>query len=175
MKGLIHIYTGNGKGKTTAAVGLGVRACGRGMKVLMVQFLKGMKTGEAMSLKKLEPDFMLYRREQLPKFTWEMNNEEKEKASRIQHEIFKHAKDAVYNGRVDLLILDEIMAAVNTNFLSKKTVLDFIKNKPDELELVLTGRNPPEEFIMEADYVSEILEVKHPMYKGVPGRKGIEY
>lgn len=175
MKGLIHIYTGKGKGKTTAAVGLGVRACGRGMKVLMVQFLKGMETGEIVVLKKLEPDFILYRGEQLPKFTWEMNDEEKETASRIQHEIFEYAKDAVYNGKVDLLILDEIMAAVNTNFLSKKTVLDFIRNKPDELELVLTGRNAPEEFILEADYVSEIQEVKHPMHQGIPGRKGIEY
>lgn len=175
MKGLVHIYTGNGKGKTTAAVGLGIRACGRGMKVLMVQFLKGIETGEMMTLKKLEPDFILYRGEQLPKFTWQMNDEEKKRASKIQHDIFEFAKVAAFDGKVDLLILDEIMAAVNANFLDKNMVLDFIKNKPENLELVLTGRNAPEEFIEEADYVSEIYDVKHPMNQGIPARKGIEF
>jgi len=175
MKGLIHIYTGNGKGKTTAAVGLGIRACGRGMKVLMVQFLKGIETGEMTIIKKLEPDFILHRGEQLPKFTWQMNDEEKKRASKVQHEIFEFAKEAAFSGKVDLLILDEIMAAVNADFLDKNSVLDFIKNKPDNLELILTGRNAPAEFIEKADYVSEILDVKHPMKQGIPARKGIEY
>ena len=175
MKGLIHIYTGNGKGKTTAAVGLGIRACGRGMKVLMVQFLKGIETGEMTIIKKLEPDFILHRGEQLPKFTWQMNDEEKKRASKVQHEIFEFSKEAAFSGKVDLFILDEIMAAVNADFLDKNSVLDFIKNKPDNLELILTGRNAPAEFIEKADYVSEILDVKHPMKQGIPARKGIEY
>ena len=120
MKGLIHIYTGNGKGKTTAAVGLGVRACGRGMKVLMVQFLKGMETGEAITLKRLEPDFILYRTKQLTRFTWQMNDEDKKRASKIQQEIFEYAKKAAFSGKADLLILDEVLAAINTNFWIKK-------------------------------------------------------
>jgi cob(I)alamin adenosyltransferase len=88
MNGLVHIYTGNGKGKTSAAVGLGARACGRGLKVLMVQFLKGTETGEMFTIKKLEPDFVLYRGTPLKKFTWEMSCEELETARNIQNEIF---------------------------------------------------------------------------------------
>jgi len=175
MSGLIHIYTGDGKGKTTAAIGLGIRACGRGMKVLMVQFLKGMETGEVFLLKKLEPDFILYRGQQLPKFTWNMNKEEKEEAAKVQKNIFEYAQKAALSREVDLLILDEIMAAVNTGFLDKEIVLGFIRNKPRDLELVLTGRNPSEAFIKEANYVSEIHSIKHPMNEGVAGRKGIEY
>ncbi|HOJ11679.1 MAG TPA: cob(I)yrinic acid a,c-diamide adenosyltransferase [Clostridiales bacterium] len=175
MCGLIHIYTGDGKGKTTAAIGLGVRACGRGMKVLMVQFLKGIETGEMIVLKTLEPNFVLYRSRQLKKFTWEMSAEEQKGASKTQQDLLEYAKKAAFNENIDLLILDEIMAAINTGFLDKEIVLNFIKNKPHNLELVLTGRNAPKEFTEIADYVSEIIAVKHPMNEGISGRKGIEF
>jgi len=174
--GLVHIYTGEGKGKTTAAIGLGIRACGRGLKVLMAQFLKGTETGEIPALKRLEPGFTLYRADcSFSKFTWEMSPEELKKAGEIQNGIFQYMKKAAFSGEWDVIILDEIMAAVNQKFLSKDEVIEFIRNKPDNVELVLTGRDAPAEFIELADYVSEISAVKHPMDKGIFAREGIEY
>ncbi len=175
MNGLVHIYTGSGKGKTSAAVGLGVRAYGRGLKVLMVQFLKGIETGEMFTIKKLEPDFVLYRGTPLKKFTWEMSCAELEIARDLQNDIFTFAEKAATSETWDLIILDEVMAAINAKFLEKEKVINFIKNKPSNLELVLTGRDAPIEFIELADYVSEIVSVKHPMDKGIYARKGIEF
>jgi cob(I)alamin adenosyltransferase len=174
MQGLVHIYTGNGKGKTTAALGLGIRACGRGFKVLMVQFLKGAETGEMHILKKLEPDFILRRGTEVRKFTWNMNEEELKKAGAIQRELFDFAVRSAQSGGYNLLILDEIMAAMSAGFVPVQDVANFIRNKPEGLEIVLTGRNAPEELIAAADYVSEIRAVKHPMEKGIGARKGIE-
>ncbi len=175
MKGLIHIYTGDGKGKTTAAVGLGVRACGRGLKVLMVQFLKGTPTGEAVSLKALEPGFELHRGAGTGKFTWEMSEEEKAQTAAEQHSLLEYAVSSVESGEIDLLILDEALGAVATGMLSKDAVVEFVKNKPRDLELVLTGRGPFQELVELADYVSEIKAVKHPAEKGINARKGIEF
>jgi len=175
MNGLVHIYTGNGKGKTSAAVGLGVRACGRGLKVLMVQFLKGVETGEMFTIRRLEPDFVLYRGVPLEKFTWEMSNEELEIAKNVQNDIFTFAVKAASSGKWDIIILDEIIAAVNIKLLEREEVISFIRSKPDSLELVLTGRDAPTEFIELADYVSKIASVKHPMDKGIYARKGIEF
>jgi cob(I)alamin adenosyltransferase len=175
MKGLVHIYTGNGKGKTTAAVGLGVRACGSGLRVLMVQFLKGTPSGEIKSIQKLEPGFRVYRGKDTKKFTWQMNEEEKAQAFSEQQKILEYAYDAVQRGEVDLLIFDEALGAMSSGFLNKEAIIDFIKNKPEHLEIVLTGRGAPEELIELADYVSEIKNVKHPAEKGIKARKGIEF
>jgi len=175
MKGLVHIYTGNGKGKTTAAVGLGVRACGSGLKVLMVQFLKSTPSGEINSIQKLEPGFRAYRGHETKKFTWQMNAEEKAAACKEQQKIFEYACDSVQRGEVDLLILDEALGAMSSGFLSKEAIIDFIRNKPEHLEIVLTGRGATEELIELADYVSEIKDVKHPAEKGIKARKGIEF
>jgi cob(I)alamin adenosyltransferase len=174
LKGLVHIYTGDGKGKTTAALGLGMRACGREFKVLMVQFLKGSFTGEINTIKMLEPYFTLYRGEEVKKFTWSMNEKELEAAKIAQNAILKYAVEQANSGGYDLLILDEIMAAITIGLVSLQNVVDFAKNKPEELELVMTGRNVPEELIELADYVSEIKAVKHPMEKGIAARHGIE-
>jgi len=175
MRGLVHIYTGNGKGKTTAAVGLGVRACGSGLNVLMVQFLKSTPSGEITSIKKLEPGFRVYRGTESRKFIWQMNDEEKAKARAEQQEIFEFAVSEARKGKVDLLILDESLGAISTGFLSMDRVVDFIKNRPEHLEVVLTGRGAPEELIGLADYVSEIRDIKHPAEKGIKARKGIEF
>lgn len=175
MKGLVHIYTGEGKGKTTAAIGLGVRACGQGLKVLMVQFLKGMPTGEMYSLKALEPGFTLYRGTQTTKFTWEMNEEDKIQAADEQQRIFSFAQDAAVKGECDLLILDEALGAVSSGMLDIKRLLEFVKSKPEELEVVLTGRGAPQELIELADYVSEIHALRHPADKGIHARQGIEF
>lgn len=175
MKGLIHIYTGDGKGKTTAAIGLGVRACGCGMKVVMVQFLKGIQTGEMVALKALEPNFVLYRDTRLKKFTWQMNEIEKAQTAVQQKSIFEYALDSAMSGACDLLILDEVLGAVSSGMLEKASLLELIKNKPEDLELVLTGRGASDELVELADYVSEIQAVKHPTDKGIKGREGIEY
>ncbi len=175
MRGLIHIYTGDGKGKTTAAVGLGVRACGQGMRVLMVQFLKGMPTGEMYSLKKLEPGFILYRGTETKKFTWQMTSEEKDQAATEQCSIFEYAVNAAEKGECDMLIMDEVMGALSTGMVSYESLLRFISSKPDNLELILTGRDAPSELTGIADYISEIRAVKHPAQKGINARKGIEF
>lgn len=174
MKGLVHIYTGDGKGKTTAAVGLGVRACGRGLRVLMVQFLKGAETGEIHSLKMLEPGFVLHRAEEIKKFTWNMNEAELRRAAEIQQGILNYAADASLTGNWDIIILDEVMGALATGMLKLGDIIRFIEEKPGGLELVLTGRNAPPELLALADYISEIKALRHPMEKGIPARIGIE-
>ena len=172
MDGLVHIYTGNGKGKTTAAIGLGIRAAGSGMKVLMVQFCKGSSTSEETTIKKLEPDFELYKYKQICKFIWQMTPEEKNQMAEDTLHLFNYAVNSAKNK--DMIILDEIMAAITNEFIDVRKIVDFINNKPSNLELVLTGRNAPKELIDIADYVSEINAVKHPMTQGIMARKGIE-
>ncbi len=174
MKGLVHIYTGDGKGKTTAAVGLGVRACGCGLKVLMVQFLKGSGSGELSSLKKLEPGFSVYRSKQVHKFTWQMDEAEKTAVSARQRELLDYAASQISGSVFDLVILDEIMAAISEGMIGTDEVAGLVRNRPEGVELILTGRNAPKQLVDLADYVSEITKVKHPMDKGIPPRKGIE-
>lgn len=174
MKGLVHIYTGNGKGKTTAAVGLGIRAYGRGFKVLMVQFMKGAETGEIHTLKMLEPGFELRRGKEIKKFTWNMNEDELNELKKATREQFYEAVESVASGQWDMLIFDEILGSISTGLLSVDDVAGFLKNKPEKLEVVMTGRNAPAELVEVSDYVSEINEIKHPFRKGIPARKGIE-
>ncbi len=173
MNGLVHIYTGDGKGKTTTAIGLGVRAAGSGMKVLMIQFCKGSTSGEEFSLEKLKPGFELCKDKQFDKFIWQLTPEEKEQLCEATSHLFDNSIEQAQNK--DMLILDEIMAAITTGLIDIKRVSDFIKNKPSQLEVVMTGRNAPDELIKLADYVSEINAVKHPMNAGIKARKGIEY
>ncbi len=175
MKGLIHLYTGNGKGKTTAAVGLGIRAWGSGMKVLMVQFLKGRKTGELEALGKLRPGFAVLRADHIKKFTWEMDPEELKELKRSVNCLFDRAVKEVTENSWDVLILDEITSVLNNGLMELKDVIEFLTGKPPGLEVVLTGRNAPDGLTDLADYVSEIKEVKHPFNKGIPARKGIEF
>lgn len=173
MKGLVHIYTGDGKGKTTAAVGLGIRAVGSGMKVLMVQFMKGRQSAEEVAIERLQPDFELYKQKKADKFSWEMTSEEKEEMQESSMNLFNYALDQAISK--DMIILDEIMAAITTGFIDVKNVSDFIKNKPLKLEVVMTGRNVPEELIELADYISEINAVRHPLSQGIQARAGIEF
>lgn len=172
--GLIHIYCGNGKGKTTAAMGLGMRAAGRKKKVLLTQFLKSNKTGELNSIEKLKEYYHFMPGVPVGKFTWNMNDEEKE-AAKIEHtERFKVITQKAIDENYDLLILDEIIATVNLDFVPLDLVVEFLKIKPKGLEVVMTGRDPKEELIELADYVSEINAIKHPFEKGIPSRVGIE-
>ena len=177
MKGLIHIYCGDGKGKSTAAAGLAVRAAGRGLKVLMVRFLKTDDSGEVPVLQGI-PGITLVPCDKTFGFTFRMTPEEKKEAAAYYQQKFLDAcRLAGQEGKnqVDLLILDEIMAAVNTGMVSQEDVIRFLEEKPEHLEVVLTGRNPSEKLASLADYVSEIRAVKHPFTEGVSAREGIEF
>lgn len=173
MFGLIHIYCGDGKGKTTAAVGLAVRCAGRGNKVLLVQFLKSRDSGELYSLAKL-PDIEVMRGKESKKFTFQMNEEEKH-ALLIEHnKMFEQVLAKIKNGGYSLLILDEAIGALNAKVFEMPKLIEFLRHKPENLEVVLTGRNPAPELVEIADYVSEMRKVKHPMDKGIMAREGIE-
>lgn len=173
MFGLIHIYCGDGKGKTTAAVGLAVRCAGRGNKVLLVQFLKSRDSGELYSLAKL-PDIEVMRGKESKKFTFQMNEEEKH-ALLIEHnKMFEQVLAKIKNGGYSLLILDELIGALNAKVFEMPKLIEFLRHKPENLEVVLTGRNPAPELVEIADYVSEMRKVKHPMDKGIMAREGIE-
>lgn len=173
--GLVHIYTGDGKGKTTAAIGLGTRACGRGMKVLMVQFLKSSDTGEINALKKLGPDFTLKRGFNCKKFVWNMTIDELEEAAKEAKVIFEDVKSVVLRDEFDLIILDELLGMLSLGFVNEADIIEMINSKSKDVELVITGRGAPEALIQNADYVSEIKAIKHPYDKGISARKGIEY
>lgn len=170
-QGLVHLYCGDGKGKTTAAIGLCVRAAGRGLRVLLVQFLKGNPTGELAILDKLEQVTVLRQTEQLG-FTFRMNEQKKQHAAQVQQQLFEQARRQMQ--QYDLLILDEVMAAINTGMLSVQQVAELIEHRPPQLELVMTGRNPPQQLVELSDYVSQIEKKKHPFDNGIPARDGIE-
>ena len=158
MFGLIHIYCGDGKGKTTAAVGLAVRCAGRGNKVLLVQFLKSRDSGELYSLAKL-PDIEVMRGKESKKFTFQMNEEEKH-ALLIEHnKMFEQVLAKIKNGGYSLLILDEVIGALNAKVFEMPKLIEFLRHKPENLEVVLTGRNPAPELVEIADYVSEMRKV----------------
>ncbi len=174
--GLVHIYTGEGKGKTTAAVGLAVRAAGHGMKVLFVQFFKEDKapSGEKELFRKPGSGVELVRsNHRHPLFTGAGTDLAAVKASVV--ETFELARKKAASGDFDLLVLDEVMSAINGGWISVDEVADFLDNRPAGLEVVLTGRNAPVELVQMADYVTEMLKIKHPFDAGVHARKGIEY
>lgn len=171
--GLIHIYCGDGKGKTTAALGLAVRCAGYGNKVLFVQFLKAWCTGELNSLK-LFPNIEVLRAKATSKFTFQMNDEEKKQVTQDHLELFTVVKNKCLSEKIDLLVLDEMVGACDKGVFDKEVLLDFLKNKPQELEVVLTGRNPFPELVELADYVSEICKRKHPKDRGIYARIGVE-
>lgn len=172
--GLIHIYCGDGKGKTTASLGLSIRAAGRGQNVLIVRFLKTDDTGELPSLARI-PNIEVTPCDRSFGFTFQMDEETMVEAKRYYRNRFQTASEKANSGGYDLLILDEIMSAYNYDMVEKEEVIQFLKNKPKELEVVLTGRDPARELLGLADYVSEIRKIKHPFEQGIPAREGIEY
>jgi len=170
-KGLIQVYTGNGKGKTTAALGLALRAVGHGMKVLMIQFMKGEPYGELESSKRLSPHLTLI---QVGRETFISRSNPDPKDLQLAQEGFGMAKKAVQNKEYDIVILDEINLAVDYGLISIADILQLIDSKPEEIELILTGRNVKREILEKADLVTEMVDRKHYYEKGVPARKGIE-
>ncbi len=172
-KGLIHIYFGNGKGKTTAAVGLSVRCVGGGGKVLFYQFMKDGLSGEMNILKKIDGIEVIDGYEKA-KFTKDMSDEEKKDAGIHYAREFENIISRANAEEFDLLILDESIDAINNNYISSERMIDFLNNKPFGLEVVLTGRKPDRRLFDIADYVSDILKIKHPFDMGIGSRKMIE-
>ena len=174
MKGCIHIYTGDGKGKTSAATGLAVRFAGAGGRVLFAQFLKDGKSGELSVLQSIDGIDVDVCRECFG-FSFSMSEETREKAGAVYAEYLQRILERAADEDFGLLVLDEIIATYNQGFIDRQFLLDFLKNKPDELEVVMTGRNPANELLELADYVSEIRKIKHPYDQGILARKGIEF
>ena len=157
-QGMIHIYCGDGKGKTTAATGLAVRAAGSGMKVLFARFLKNENSAELCVLDQIPGIEVIH----LPKsygFYNTQSEEEKAETKQMYEELWKYALDRAKNGACDMLVMDEFMAADRYGLIPHEEAIQFLKEKPEGLEVVLTGRDPSEDLIRIADYVSEIRKV----------------
>jgi cob(I)alamin adenosyltransferase len=170
-RGLVQVYTGEGKGKTTAALGLALRACGSGLKVFLAQFVKGRPSGELTSLARFA-DLVTVRQYGRESFiVAEATAEDLRLARAGWQEVGQVAARAQH----DLLILDEIGIALHYGLLSTAEVLELVEGKPAGLELVLTGRRMPPEILERADLVTEMRQVKHYHARGVPARRGIEY
>ncbi len=174
-KGLVIVFTGDGKGKTTSALGIALRACGHNMKVVMLQFIKGSwHYGELESVKKLSPNFELIPLgkgfvgiidDRLPR-------EEHIKAAK---EALGIAREKITSGNYRIVILDEINVAVRLNLIDIEDLLDLVKAKPERLHLIITGRGADPKLIEAADLVTEMREIKHPYQKGIEAQRGIDY
>ncbi|MCL2163426.1 MAG: cob(I)yrinic acid a,c-diamide adenosyltransferase [Oscillospiraceae bacterium] len=175
MRGLIHVYTGDGKGKTSAAIGVAVRAYGSGMNVRMTQFLKSSHSGELETFKELGDRFELMRGKSAKKFVSMMSDEEKAGCREEMKKLFACSVDSLQERAIGLLILDEALGAIKTGMIDLGEVLSFLGSKPEKLEVVLTGRDASTELIELADYVTDFRAVKHPIDKGISPRKGIEF
>jgi len=173
--GLTIVYTGKGKGKTTAALGIVLRAVGYEKKVCMIQFIKGSwHYGEMTSSKKLEPEFEMIT---VGKgFVGIIDDKSpKEDHKEIAKEAIKISNEKIQSGKYDIVILDEINYAVNLDLISVKDVLNLIKSKPQKVDLVLTGNYAKDEIIEIADLVTEMREIKHPFQRGIKAKKGIDF
>ena len=173
--GLVIVYTGKGKGKTTAALGIALRASGYEKKICMIQFIKGSwHYGEMDSSKKLEPKFEMVA---VGKgFVGIIDDKSpKEEHQKIAQEAIKISNEKIQSGNYDIVILDEINYAVNLELISVKDVLSLIKSKPMGVDLILTGNYAKEEIIEAADLVTEMKEIKHPFQRGIKAKKGIDF
>ena len=172
MPGLIHIYCGDGKGKTTAATGLAIRAAGAGKKVIFTQFFKDGSSSEIKVLQGVENIHVMHCKT-VRGFWRRMDDIQKARASedytKLLADVITAAADA------NLLVLDEIVSASNHGTVAEVAVTDFLRNKPENLEVVLTGRNPSDALLELADYVTEMRKIKHPYDCGIAARKGIEF
>lgn len=172
MPGLIHLYCGDGKGKTSAAVGLAIRAAGAGKKVVFTQFFKDGSSSEIRILRHI-PNIRVMHCQTVPGFWRRMDEAQRARAgadyTRLFHDVLDAARDA------DLLILDEIVSACNHGAVGQKLLTDFLTEKPENLEVVLTGRNPSPALLRLSDYVTEMRKIGHPYDRGIAAREGIEF
>jgi cob(I)alamin adenosyltransferase len=170
--GLILVNTGDGKGKTTAALGLAFRALGSGFTVFMVQFIKGKwKTGEKKMADRLAPEMTI-----LPMgdgFTWDTKDPAQDIATTLR--IWEVGKEAIASGKYDVVILDEINVVMKLGYLDPQLVVDVLKARDPRMHVVVTGRGAPPAIIEAADLVSEIVPIKHPYRSGIKAQQGIEF
>jgi cob(I)alamin adenosyltransferase len=169
-RGLVQVYTGDGKGKTTAALGLAMRAAGYGLRVVMVQFIKGLPdcgehrfTEKCGAIKIIQP---------ARGNAWQKSHEQLRAEAQ---ETFALSESTLLGGEYDLVILDELVTSLRDRLVDEEQVLSLIERKPAGVELVLTGRGAPMSLVKAADLVTEMLAIKHPYDEGVPGRRGIEF
>ncbi len=202
--GCIHIYYGNGKGKTTCAMGLAVRAAGCGKKVLIIQFMKTGRSSEIAMLETL-PGIEIMDAPRMKKFSFRMTDEEKQEMLAADNAVLAEIREKVTAedeavgapaeegagsleneegaatgvekkpAPYDLLIMDEALGSCHKGFLDEELLIDFLRNKPEHLEVVMTGRHPDDTLLGIADYVTEMHKVKHPYDSGIMARRGIEF
>jgi len=170
--GLVQVYTGDGKGKTTAALGLALRAAGHGLRTYIGQFMKGQDYGELEAIKRLSPLITIEQFGQ-PGFVHVKQATPKDVA--LAHAGLERVRQALHSGEYDIVVMDEINVALFFELLTVDEVLSVIEGRPPGVELVLTGRRAPEEIIAHADLVTEMREIKHPFQRGITARRGIEY
>lgn len=192
MINILHVYTGNGKGKTTAAIGLAIRALGSGQRVYIMQFMKGLAYSEHNILKHISPNIFIETTGK-PFFLVEDGKISKEELEKLDEDVVFFSKDnppldyiniiengfykatsAINSGNYDLIILDEINIALYFNLLNRKLIENLLDNVIEDIDIVFTGRNAPQWVVDRADLVTEMLEVKHYYHKGIMARKGIE-
>ena len=174
MEGYIHLYCGDGKGKTTAAAGLALRCAGKGGKVVIVQLLKGRNAGELVMFRKLPQVFVVEGPERV-KFTSQMTPKEREEYRGLYTALFRAAIREAREQEAAMLVLDEVIGAVNSEMVPLEELVEFLKTKPKSLEVVLTGRDPAPCLLELADYITEMKKLRHPFDQGIFARQGIEY
>lgn len=173
-QGLIQLYYGDGKGKTTAAFGLAFRCAGRGKNVVIGQFLKGNPTGELTAAQRF-PEITLLRTKDVHKFVFQMNDEEKARTARDCQRLLTDCVAAAKEKNARILVLDEVIDACTLELLPLADLCAFLDGKPEELEVVITGHSLPEELARRADYVTRMAKEKHPYDRGVMARADIEF
>lgn len=172
-KGLVQVYTGSGKGKTTAAWGQALRAIGRGRKVAIVQFLKTPATGERIAAQRLSPDLAVFGMSS--PYDPSVDQQDSPVLREESRRNLQTARDLLASGMWDMVVLDEINIVLHYGFVSEKEMRELLDSRPERTELVLTGRYAPDWLVEAADLVTEMREIKHPSAEGVKARKGIEY
>lgn len=173
-KGLVMVFTGDGKGKTTASLGMAMRAWGQGLKVLVLQFIKGTwHYGELTAAEKLGPDFEIRRLG--GGFVKDTSGDQFETHRAMAQEALQESRRAVEVAQHDMIILDEINNSLALGLVDLEEVMDIIRSKPAQMHLVLTGRNAPAEIIAQADLVTEMKLIKHPYDAGIQAQKGVEF
>ena len=173
-KALVHIYCGDGKGKTTAATGLAIRMAGYGKKVLFARFLKNERSGELKILDQIKEIEVLHLERSFG-FYNQLDEKQKEEWRHTYKVLWKEIQEKVKEGKYDLLVMDEFLHAMRYELVTEEEILKFLQERPKNLEVVMTGRDPSQNLLKAADYVSEIKKVKHPYDEGIFARKGIEY
>ena len=171
---MIQLYHGEGKGKTTAAVGGAVRAAGAGMRVVFGQFMKGNETAELEELKKISNIDILRSKENFG-FYFQMTEEQKKRLTDIHNQILDKMRQLAEQGKCDFLVMDELTYTINYNLIETETLYQFLEYNKDKIEIIITGRNPAPRLLDITDYDAEILCRKHPYERGIKARRGIEY